>query len=882
MPFSSARPTCNDTATANLFGGLSFEDHFNGLDINRSVWDAGAYNPDFGTKNYDCKTYTDSGGVQRSVLRIWPQRDASLDTAGTSSIYGDSPTPNGFFRRDITTYNKGFRQTYGFFEASMKINSGRGCWPGWWLFAPDGSQNEFDIIEAYPGGDFASTGWGPNNYVATLWSNSNSRYGFKKLSDVYGSGTDLRAGFHTYGCSWTPNNVSFWYDGKLLVSFGATFSRAVFLYLQLWFPDFRSGNGMESGGYPNTTDTPQGSSNSVEVDYVRCWLYNGAGGASGPAATDGAAPGGTTTGGTTGGTGSTGGQPNTFPNVTLLTTPQRGEYLVDVPFGNVDMTLVGDMSYRDEFQTGALDTAAWNKYLWYSAESGVNNYDVANNALRIWPTSDFSPRTIDTDGKFAQKYGYFEASVKLCSGNGTWPAFWLFGHPDDFERPEIDIFEAYPGGAAPWSDGAGHPTDIQLALHKVREGTYASTLYSPKMSELIGGVMRFDDKFHVIGLMWTKDFIQWYVDGTAIGEKYFYNGYFQWPMYILFDLWYGSSSGSPDGSTPLGVNNAYEIDWVRVWKMKDGSSSVVTNLPAPTLYGTGGSTGGTGGGTTPSGAGNYVAGDQFTVRYEAGAIKYLKNGAVVRSVSNVGDLRTFYVDSSFYTPGGKITNVSFGRLGTVDWSQVTGAGKPEDGATKGATLGENVDGQIDSTNATTYIAPKSITNALIGDTIQSDGYVAGVSGWRIDKLGNMEMNSAIFRGILGANTVKADNIVSRSVTRFEWVESTVINNGVSTFNAIMDSAGELSVVAVLVPTLANVDSTAYTAGSASCKFEINIDGTVRNVSSNGICAATQSSTLLLQRVCSAGIVPIRVFYYHTFANANVPHTLFLQIFRTYR
>ncbi|WP_374701623.1 MULTISPECIES: host specificity protein J [Achromobacter] len=35
-----------------------------------------------------------------------------------------------------------------------------------------------------------------------------------------------------------------------------------------------------------------------------------------------------------------------------------------------------------------------------------------------------------------------------------------------------------------------------------------------------------------------------------------------------------------------------------------------------------------------------------------------------------------------------------------------------------------------------------ITNAMIGSYIQSDNYVAGVSGWRIDKAGNFEMNGS--------------------------------------------------------------------------------------------------------------------------------------------
>ena len=39
-------------------------------------------------------------------------------------------------------------------------------------------------------------------------------------------------------------------------------------------------------------------------------------------------------------------------------------------------------------------------------------------------------------------------------------------------------------------------------------------------------------------------------------------------MYILLDLWFGSASGEPDGTTPTGPDNAFEIRYVRAWKFK--------------------------------------------------------------------------------------------------------------------------------------------------------------------------------------------------------------------------------------------------------------------------------------------------------------------------
>jgi hypothetical protein len=48
------------------------------------------------------------------------------------------------------------------------------------------------------------------------------------------------------------------------------------------------------------------------------------------------------------------------------------------------------------------------------------------------------------------------------------------------------------------------------------------------------------------------------------------------------------------------------------------------------------------------------------------------------------------------------------------------------------------------------IADGTITTAKIADTIQSTNFTPGLggAGWRIDKTGNMEINTATFRGVI--------------------------------------------------------------------------------------------------------------------------------------
>jgi beta-glucanase (GH16 family) len=59
--------------------------------------------------------------------------------------------------------------------------------------------------------------------------------------------------------------------------------------------------------------------------------------------------------------------------------------------------------------------------------------------------NDYTSGRIKTQGLFQQKYGRFEASMKLPAGQGLWPAFWLLGADIDEvgwpECGEIDIME---------------------------------------------------------------------------------------------------------------------------------------------------------------------------------------------------------------------------------------------------------------------------------------------------------------------------------------------------------------------------------------------------------------------------------------------------------
>jgi hypothetical protein len=223
-------------------------------------------------------------------------------------------------------------------------------------------------------------------------------------------------------------------------------------------------------------------------------------------------------------------------------------------------------TFSEEFGSG-LDSGLWNDAIFYQGSNATKNYAVDNGVLKIWPQRDgsgnFFDRTIDTDGKYYQTYGYFEMEAKLPYGRGTWPAFWLLNHdaPDPY-RPEIDILEAYAGGGpdSGWSDGNLRPTAYASTVwpQGIKGGPAAGSKAFQNLGDLSAG-------FHKYGAKWEPNRISFYFDGK---EMYSVDVSMPNRMYIMLDLWFGSASGAADDSTPQGQSNAFEVNYVRAWSLK--------------------------------------------------------------------------------------------------------------------------------------------------------------------------------------------------------------------------------------------------------------------------------------------------------------------------
>lgn len=235
-----------------------------------------------------------------------------------------------------------------------------------------------------------------------------------------------------------------------------------------------------------------------------------------------------------------------------------------------------DLVMSDEFNTdGALDPTIWNPEI----GTGVNGW--GNNELQYYTDrpenvvvqngiliitakeedfngSSYTSARITTKGLFDQAYGRFEARIKLPYGQGIWPAFWLLGSDCDQvgwpQCGEIDIME-FRGQ---------EPTTVHGTVH----GPGYSAVDGITKSYTLEND-RFDTGFHIFGIEWTPEYINYYVDDVLYNQITPADVTGEWvfnkPFYIIINLAVGGTFvGSPNSETTYPQNML--VDYVRVYK----------------------------------------------------------------------------------------------------------------------------------------------------------------------------------------------------------------------------------------------------------------------------------------------------------------------------
>ncbi len=154
------------------------------------------------------------------------------------------------------------------------------------------------------------------------------------------------------------------------------------------------------------------------------------------------------------------------------------------------------------------------------------------------------------------KYGYMEARIKLPQGLGTWPAFWMM--PVNYTTwpgdGEIDIMEA-----------VGYiPNVAYSTIHCNKYNNGGTSIESGNKGVSV-------TQFHKYALMWTPDYMTFYVDGNVIlTYKNDGTGYNAWPFdapfYIILNLAWGGAWGGQGGIDESILPATMEVDYVRVFQ----------------------------------------------------------------------------------------------------------------------------------------------------------------------------------------------------------------------------------------------------------------------------------------------------------------------------
>lgn len=171
-----------------------------------------------------------------------------------------------------------------------------------------------------------------------------------------------------------------------------------------------------------------------------------------------------------------------------------------------------------------------------------------------------------TKGKRNFTYGYFESRMKMPSGGGAWPAFWLLGsNIDTLPWPrsgEIDIME-YTGNVPNRTTSAAHYAN-SFGSHEYKAGAYNNSL------------ALYND-YHTYGMLWLPNELTFYFNGREIFRLTKNDtGLARWPfgpsstgvdpkMYVIFNLAMGGNYG---GGIESGLTKAQlGIDYVRYYNV---------------------------------------------------------------------------------------------------------------------------------------------------------------------------------------------------------------------------------------------------------------------------------------------------------------------------
>ena len=230
--------------------------------------------------------------------------------------------------------------------------------------------------------------------------------------------------------------------------------------------------------------------------------------------------------------------------------------------------------WQDEFNKAQIDRTKWRLEAGHTGASNgeleiytdrPENAYIEDGCLVISAREEnyrdyrYTSASLKTQGLHSWMYGRIEARIKIPSGQGLWPAFWMVG--DDVstlgwpECGEIDIMEAI-GRSPDTVRGTIHGPDYY------RDDSIGADFVLTRQ--------KFADDFHLYAVEWEPGQIRWYVDkweyNTLTASDVPGRWVFDRPFFILLNAAVGGHwPGYPDETTRF--PQFMYVDYVRVYHL---------------------------------------------------------------------------------------------------------------------------------------------------------------------------------------------------------------------------------------------------------------------------------------------------------------------------
>ena len=249
---------------------------------------------------------------------------------------------------------------------------------------------------------------------------------------------------------------------------------------------------------------------------------------------------------------------------------------------DLDYWDAAELVWSDEFDGEALDLEKWT---FETGDHGWGNNELQNYVAEgVTEVSDgtlkITAKQIGTGGyvgayhsarlnsRKAFTFGRMEIRAKLpeWKGKGIWPALWMLGsNIGTVGWPrcgEIDIMEYV----------SFEPDRLHFSLHSSANNHMQGT-------QITSGAIPLEsveESFHVYGILWTDQYIKFYLDDPDNVKLYFSrpspsnveNWPFSQPFYFLMNIAVGGNWGGLQGVEAKTFPAIMEVDYVRVYQVK--------------------------------------------------------------------------------------------------------------------------------------------------------------------------------------------------------------------------------------------------------------------------------------------------------------------------